>query len=129
MPPAPGVAGALGAVGLALAAALLLGTELALAWRLGALALLAAALLPPLVQLAGYGARRSLERDTAGRWWLRQGGGRPDYVQLRGRALVLGPWVWLRLRARSGSQYVFIDGRRAEPGAFRRLKVILRLDP
>jgi hypothetical protein len=116
-------------VGLALAAALLLGTELALAWRLGAFALLAAALLPPLAQLAGYGPRRSLERDAAGRWWLRQGGGQPDYVQLRGRALVLGPWVWLQLRARSGSQYVFIDGRRAEPGAFRRLKVILRLDP
>ncbi|MFO1400558.1 MAG: hypothetical protein U1F30_05005 [Steroidobacteraceae bacterium] len=129
MPAAPAFALALAALGLALGAALLFGTTLALPWRLGALGLLVAALAPPLAELAGRGGRRRLGRDSSGRWWLGEGAGRPDYVQPRGRALLLGPWIWLRLRGPSGTRYVFIDGRRAEPGAFRLLKLTLRLDP
>ena len=128
MPPAPLAAGLIATFVLGLAAALLFGTALALPWRLAAVALLALAVGQPVATLAGVGARRTLGIDGRGRWWLRQGGGRAGYVQPGREALVLGRWVWLRLRAPRATHYLLIDGRRAEPEAFRRLQVALRLD-
>ena len=129
MPPAPLAAGALAVFGLALTIALAFGTRLGLTWRLAAVALLGACLGPPLAELAGGRARRTVGLDGAGRWWLQQGTRAPDYVQIVGRALIVGPWVWIRLRGGSVTHYVCVEGRRAEPEAFRRLKVVLLLDP
>ncbi|MCC7462573.1 MAG: hypothetical protein IT480_08950 [Gammaproteobacteria bacterium] len=128
MPASPLAAGATAAIVLALAAALLFGSGLGLPWRIGAVVLLALLVVPAIGELAGYGARRSFGRDETGRWWLRQGEEAPDYVQPAGPALMLGPWIWLRLRGCSGSHPLLLDGRRMEPEAFRRLQVVLRLE-
>jgi hypothetical protein len=116
------------ACALALAAALLFGTGLALPWRFGAVVLLVALVGPGVAELAGQRGRRIVGRDGAGRWWLRRGSGPAQDVRRVGRGLVLGPWVWLRFRGRSGSHSVVVDGRRAEPEGFRRLQVSMRLE-
>jgi hypothetical protein len=119
----------LGAFVAALVAALLFGTALALPLRLSAAGLVALAAGPEVARLAGAGGRRVLGRTRSGRWWLSRGGRRRDYVQPPGPRLMLGRWLWLRFRGPSATHYVFIDGRRAEPEALRRLQVTLRLDP
>ena len=129
MPPAPLAAGLIASVVLGLATALLLGNALGWPWRIGAAALLAASVGRPIAGLAGYGARQTLGIDGHGRWWLEQDGRGRDYVQPGREALLLGHWAWLRLRGPAKTHYVLVDGRRAEPEAFRRLQVALRLDP
>jgi hypothetical protein len=115
--------------GLALAAALIFGTALPLALKLAGVPLLAACLWAATSDLAGWRGRLELGNDADGRWWLRRGQSSPEYVQFGARPLVLGDWVWLRLRGGTGRTFLLIDGGLAEPGAFRRLKVRLLLDP
>ncbi len=129
MPAAPLAAAALAGFALALAATLLFATAIAWTWRWLAVAVLAWLVIPPVAELGGARGRSLLGRDPAGRWWLRRGAGRRRYVQLRGRALMLGPWIWLQFREGSRAHYLLVDGRRAEPEAVRLLKVSLRLDP
>jgi hypothetical protein len=116
-------------LGLGQALALAYGCALCLPLRLASLALLAACLWPALAGLAGRGGPTVLGVDAAGRWWLRRGDERRQYARFGAQPLVLGDWVWLRFRGVRGRSYLFIDGPLAEPGAFRRLKVRLLLDP
>jgi hypothetical protein len=91
--------------------------------------LLVAVLGPAAADLARRRGRWWLGVDAHGRWWLRRGQGRLEYVQFGAPPLLLGDWVWLRLRHGKARTFLCIDGARAEPEAFRRLKVKLRLDP
>jgi hypothetical protein len=118
-----------GAWGVGLTGALLFGCGLPWPVRLGGVLLLAACLRGTVMDLAGRRGRLVLGADGAGRWWLRRGGGGLEYVQLAGRPLLLGDLLWLRFRNGRRRTFLFIDGRRAEPAALRRLKVILLLDP
>lgn len=114
--------------GLGLAAALLFGCALPLLLRLGAVLLLAAALGPAAADLVRWRGRLRLGVDAHGRWWLRRAEGRLEYVQFGAPPLLLGDWVWLRLRSGRATTFLCIEGARVEPGAFRRLKLRLRLD-
>jgi hypothetical protein len=122
-------AAAMVAWGTGLAAALLLGCALPLALKLAGVLLLAACLWSATSDLAGRRGRLELGNDADGRWWLRRGQRIPEYVQFGARPLVLGDWAWLHLRGGTGPTFLLIDGGLAEPGAFRRLKVRLLLDP
>jgi hypothetical protein len=115
--------------GSGLAAALLFGCALPLALKLAGVLLLAACLWLATSDLAGRRGRLELGSDADGRWWLRRGRSSPEYVQFGARPLVLGNWAWLRLRGGTGRTFLLIDGGLAEPGAFRRLKVRLLLNP
>ena len=115
--------------GASTAAALLFGCALPLPLKAAAVLLLGTCLWRATSDLAGRRGRLELGTDGRGRWWLRRGRTGLEYVQFGAPPLVLGNWVWLRLRGDAARTFLFIDGAIAEPGAFRRLKVILHLHP
>ena len=118
----------MGLWGLALGGALAFGCGLPWPWRAAAALAGLALVAPAALALARPRARVRVGIEPDGRWWIARGEGERQYVHLRRPPLVAGRHLWLSLQAGRRRTVLYIDGRRAEPQALRRLKTILGLN-